>query len=520
MATIKAVKKKTTSTAGLKKAIDYIEDPKKTLDGTLLDGVNCNPQNAFTEFMLTKEMYEKTDKVMAHHFSQNFDPNDKISPEKALELGKELAEKHFKGFEVVISTHVDKKHIHNHILVNSVSFETGMKFDNSPELLESLKIYSDLQCEREGLSIVDRNKKATDFDYGIYDKNKYEVIMGAIKGEKESYIWDLRKNVNISMNKATSKEQFIQLMNQKGYKVNWSDTRKYITFVPPQGRSVRDKNLAKTFNSDKYTKEGLLNEFRRNREIGDRETKHEVNTRGINNGDNRTIDRNRIDIENSIIFGRVEVPSIGDDKSFNTDKEVSRENGVQNGAIGGREEPTERILREGEKTTGGIQYEEYTEPRQDSARLENGNEGTKRLQLQEDRGNSPVGRKISDFNTKDIHDLSRDTRRSQEHEGIEELEGKVITVHNATRSDGRDNINGNGGLSSSSELLDKIANQFEELEPSQKEHDVNVDGNDKEVDIVEQMFAKDEKALKEYKKLKAQGEFKSKDKSNDIDFDR
>jgi len=506
MATIKAVVKKTTTTAGLKKAIDYIENPEKTLGGTLLTGVNCNPKNAFTEFMLTKEMYEKTDKVMAHHYSQNFDHNDNITPEKALELGKELAEKHFKDFEVVITTHVDKEHIHNHILVNSVSFTTGMKFDNSPELLESLKNYSDMQCEREHLSIVDRDKKATDFDYGIYNKNKYEVIMRAIKGERQSYILDLWKTVNSSMKNATSKEQFIQIMKQSGYEVKWSDTRKYVTFTTPEGKAVRDKNLAKTFNSDKYTKEGLLDEFRRNREK-DRDKGRE--SEGRSNGDNRTIERDKADIESSIIFRRNEVPGIRNDELINADKKDIREIGEPN-----------RTFGEGEGQTGRSNGKEYTEFEHDSTRLTKGNEGIERSQLQENRGDSSSSWTVSAFDRTDINDLGKHTERSAGYKKIEDMEGQSITVYSPTRGDSRDNINGDGGLSSNYELLDKIAKKFEELEPSEKEQDSNINENNKEFDQVAQMFTKDEKALKEYEKLEAQGEFKPKNKSKDIDVDR
>lgn len=266
MATIKAVKKKTNSKSGLKKSIDYIENPEKTLEGKLIDGYNCTPENAYEEFIIVKELRENDKGVMAHHFTQNFDPKDNITPEKALELGRELAEKNFEGHQVIIATHIDKEHIHNHLIVNSVNYQTGLKLVNNNKLLEQLKSYSDLQCEREGLNIVDRSKKSKEYDYGIYDKNKYEVITRAIKGERKSYVLATALTVDKVLSKATSKEEFINEMKKEGYSMKWSDTRKYITYIDSEGHRVRSTNLAKTFKEEKFKKENMDKEFEANRE--------------------------------------------------------------------------------------------------------------------------------------------------------------------------------------------------------------------------------------------------------------
>lgn len=266
MATIKAVKKKTSSKGGLKKSIDYIENPEKTLDGKLIDGYNCMPENAYKEFITIKELRENESGVMAHHFTQNFDPKDNINPEKALELGRELAEEIFKGHQVIISTHIDKEHIHNHLIVNSVNYETGLKLRNNNRLLEQMKSYSDKQCERENLHVIDRSKpKSKEFDYGIYDKNKYEVITRAIKGERKSYIYDVANTVDKNIKLSNSKEEFIKNMETEGYKVKWEDTRKNITYEDKEGNKVRSSNLEKTFNEEQFNKEEMLKTFERNK---------------------------------------------------------------------------------------------------------------------------------------------------------------------------------------------------------------------------------------------------------------
>lgn len=266
MATIKAVKKKTNSKSGLKKIINYIEDPKKTLDGKLIDGYNCTPENSYEEFITVKELRKNDKGVMAHHFTQNFNPNDNITPEKALELGKELVEQNFQGHQVIIATHTDKEHIHNHFIVNSVNYKTGLKLINNNNLLEQLKTYSDLQCKRENLSIVDRNKQSKEFDYGIYDKNKYEVITKAIKGERKSYILNTALTVDKVLATAVSKEQFISEMQKVGYSVKWSDTRKNITYEDNEGHKVRSSNLEKTFKEEKFNKDNMIKQIESNME--------------------------------------------------------------------------------------------------------------------------------------------------------------------------------------------------------------------------------------------------------------
>ena len=154
MAVIKAVNSK----SSLGGVVDYITNKEKT-EEKLISGKDCSPETAVEEMKTTKELYDKTDGRQYKHIIQSFSPEDKISPEKAHQLGREFAEKNFKGFEVVIATHKDKEHIHNHFVVNSVSHETGEKFQQSKKDLENLKIDSDRICEREGLSVIKEEDK-------------------------------------------------------------------------------------------------------------------------------------------------------------------------------------------------------------------------------------------------------------------------------------------------------------------------------------------------------------------------
>lgn len=149
----------------LNKALDYIENPAKTQEQLLVSGYNVDPISASVEYRMTaalaREMkgdYAKTGgaDILAFHMIQSFSPYDKINPEQAHELGKKWADEILQGkHEYVISTHVDKGHIHNHIIFNSVSFFDYKKYETKPyKTAALLRKVSDRLCEEQGLSII------------------------------------------------------------------------------------------------------------------------------------------------------------------------------------------------------------------------------------------------------------------------------------------------------------------------------------------------------------------------------
>ncbi len=257
MAVIKALNSK----GPLDGIIKYVTREEKT-EERLISGKDCSPSNVLEEMKVTKEIFNKTAGRQYKHFIQSFDPNDNLDYMKANKIGLEWAEKNFKGFEVLISTHKDKGHIHNHFVVNSVSFEDGRKLRYSNKELQNFKNVNDRICEREGLNIVRELSK----DITSFNHNKYKVMEKAFKGIGESYFLNTGLEVSNSLKVSKTKEEFIKSMEEKGYKVNWKDTRKYITFTTPEGKKIRNSNLQKTFKKDRFTKEGIENELRYNRE--------------------------------------------------------------------------------------------------------------------------------------------------------------------------------------------------------------------------------------------------------------
>ena len=247
MAVIKTTNPKVST---LKQGIKYITNPEKT---ELITGKDCTAETALEEMQTTKELYNKTEGRQYMHFVQSFKPDDPLDPSKAHQIGLELAKKRFKGYEVLVATHTDKDHIHNHMIVNSVSFENGAKFQHSKNDLKAIKELSDQICEREGLHVI--REKILGMDLG---RNEYQV---AIKGE--SWKFKTMADIDKAMERTPNKDEFIKALEIKGYKVNWTDTRKHITYTTPEGHKVRDNKL----HDPKYLKEAMANGFRESKEL-------------------------------------------------------------------------------------------------------------------------------------------------------------------------------------------------------------------------------------------------------------
>ena len=272
MAVIKAVNSK----ASIGKAINYVTKEEKT-EERLISGKDCNPRTAIDEMKATKEQWGKTEGRQYAHLVQSFNPEDKVTPKQAHEIGRKFIESNekFKGHEVVIATHVDKGHVHNHFIVNSVNFENGKKLHITKKELQQLKERSNELSREHGLSVPTRGDAITTFD-----QKKYKAIEKGFTGKEKSYLLDTAIEVSNSLKKATSREEFIKDMESKGYKVNWKDTRKHITFTTPEGKKVRNSNLEKTFKEHKFSKEGMENEIQRNREQGRRKEQSAERTTG------------------------------------------------------------------------------------------------------------------------------------------------------------------------------------------------------------------------------------------------
>mgnify|MGYP000979475230 CR=1 FL=1 len=253
---VKYKSRKNSTPSALKGVIDYCNQPYKThVEEQIysINGKDCNGEFAFREFMATKKLYCKSDGIMFYHYVQSFSPEENITPEEANKIGLELA-KEFKGFEVLVATHMDREHIHNHLIINSVSFENGYKLRQNPNSLQKLRNRSDEICLQHDKTVLPKYEKISIKGLGTREYRAAE------KGQ--SWKFQLMNAIDKAMNKSGSLVDFVKQMQNIGYEMLWTDTRKYITFTCPNGMKCRDIKL----HDEKYLKENLEYElqFREN----------------------------------------------------------------------------------------------------------------------------------------------------------------------------------------------------------------------------------------------------------------
>jgi len=274
MATIKAV----SSRASIGQALDYVTKEEKT-EEKLVSGLHCEADTVKEEMQATKELWGKTGGRTYKHFVQSYHADEDITPEQAHKNAIELAKntEAWKGHEVLIATHIDRGHIHSHFIVNSVNFENGYKLQWSKADLQNLKDRCNEQSRQQGLHVPEKGKTfegAEREETVAWSKDTYQLLKKAEQGEVKSYVQDIALSVLECREQATSREDFIQRMNERGYGVDWQDNHKYITFTDlareEQGEKqckVRNNKLEKYYNMD-FGKE----EFERGFEVNARST--------------------------------------------------------------------------------------------------------------------------------------------------------------------------------------------------------------------------------------------------------
>ena len=248
MATFTAIQNKKQAPSTMLNVLNYVAQDKKTRWGNarLVTGHNCVPQSSFIEMQTTKNRFHKPGGRLFYHFVQSFSANDDITPQEANAIGLEFAQRQFPDFEVVVATHVDTNHLHNHLVVNSVSFRDGHKLHQSPDDLLTHRQVNDEICLAHGLSVLDEcelhsNKK----------RMKPGEYQAGLRGD--SWKLDLIQAINEALEYAVDRYSFIENMELEGYEVSWSPNRKHITFTCPNGRKCRDSSL----HDETFLKENL-----------------------------------------------------------------------------------------------------------------------------------------------------------------------------------------------------------------------------------------------------------------------
>lgn len=211
---------------GLNEVLTYTTQGYKTNEKEYITGINCSPATAVKQMIHTKKSYGKDDGVLAFHAIQSFKPGE-LTPEQCHEIGVRLAGLMWGDrFEVVVSTHLDKQHLHNHFVVNSVSFMDGKKFDNNRNDYCRFRHLSDDLCNGYNLSVIHSNGK------GMHH-SEWE----AVKEGKPYFRQLIKHDVNVVLSYARNMDQFVEGLQDMGYEV--STSRKYIAVKHPQGQRMR-----------------------------------------------------------------------------------------------------------------------------------------------------------------------------------------------------------------------------------------------------------------------------------------
>lgn len=212
----------------LKQSINYISNPEKTINEDYgkntynylelssnkdynfknekthyVSCLNCSETDPHKDMKFTKERYFKTDNILAFHAYQSFKEGE-ISADIAHEIGVEFAEEMFRDYEVVVATHQNTNHIHNHFIINSVSFKTGKKYNNNRTNLAKLRQISDSLCEEYGLSVLKE-------DIGYKSTYNHKVINNV-------YYKTLKEDLDNIISYSVTLKQVMDRMKQLGYK--------------------------------------------------------------------------------------------------------------------------------------------------------------------------------------------------------------------------------------------------------------------------------------------------------------
>ena len=256
----------------MRNCIEYVLRQDKTSELlTYVTGPYChdeiNYDLVYRTFLEEKKMWDKDSGRMYAHNIISWHKDEQITPDQALEFGKQFAETWFSGFQTLVAVHKDKDHIHCHLVTNSVSYEDGRKLHNTKKDLERMKQFTNQMCRERGLTVAEKGKHfdGSQIEKGeviAWSKDKYNLFRQQVK---DSFVADCAMAVLKALENCISKEKFIEKMKQFGWKVNWTEKRKHITFQNQVGKKIRDSNLSKTFHLD-ISKEDLENEFDRNYE--------------------------------------------------------------------------------------------------------------------------------------------------------------------------------------------------------------------------------------------------------------
>ena len=222
----------------LSKALAYIQNPAKTEEKLLVSSFGCSYETADIEFAYTLSQALEKGNNLAHHLMQSFEPGE-VSYEKAHEIGRQLADAVTKGqYEYVLTTHIDKGHIHNHVIFCAVNFVDHRKYNSNKRSYYGIRNISDRLCRENGLSVVVPGRGSKGKSYAEY------------QAEKTGTSWKgkLKIAVDALIPQVSSFEELLQRLQAAGYEIK---PGKYVSCrAPGQERFTRLKTLGADYTEE------------------------------------------------------------------------------------------------------------------------------------------------------------------------------------------------------------------------------------------------------------------------------
>lgn len=211
----------------------------KTEKECFVSAINCSVDIAYEEMMITKKTYNKTGGILGFHAYQSFGENE-VTPEIAHQIGVQLASEMWGSrFEVVVSTHQNTKHIHNHFVINSVSFKDGKKYYDNHINYARMRRLSDDLCAEYGLSVISEKETKG----GLFYNNFYNNYI-----EHSDYYEKIREDIDFAILKSYSYNNFLTVLESMGYKVIIKNNVLSLTKEPYKLRVRVSRTFGKRYN--------------------------------------------------------------------------------------------------------------------------------------------------------------------------------------------------------------------------------------------------------------------------------
>ena len=232
-------KSKTAKPTSLEEAVDYALNRDKTESDCFETGLSCVCESAFEDMRDTVQRWHKTDGVQGYHLVQSFAEGE-VGPELAHQIGVELADQLLGGrYQAVVTTHLNTRHVHNHIVWCAVALDNGRKYhSNAKSYYTEVRAKSDALCRQYGLSVIETPESER-------GKRQYAKWQAEANGQP-TWRTAIRMDIDEAITMALTWRQFLALLEQKGYEIRMG--RKYPTLRPPgKERFVRFKTLGKSY---------------------------------------------------------------------------------------------------------------------------------------------------------------------------------------------------------------------------------------------------------------------------------